>query len=243
MADAVTVSELTIKLGDFTAIADISFSASVGDFVSILGPNGSGKSTLLKAILGLMPPTTGKIQLFGKEPKQIPPEWIGYIPQVKTLDRSFPATSCDLVASGFLRRWPAGIQTCTHEIISEMLELVGASHLSHKPIGWLSGGELQRVYLARALVRKPRLLILDEPATGIDIVGEDDMYRILENCLAEDEITVLMVTHDWLVARHHASHALLLDRRMIAYGTPEEALTDDNIHRTFGHVGHQHAAI
>jgi zinc transport system ATP-binding protein len=123
----------------------------------------------------------------------------------------------------------------------ETLALVGAEHLCHRPIGWLSGGELQRVYLARALVRNPKLLLLDEPATGIDPIGEDDMYQILEQYQVKSDVTILMVTHDWLAAKHHATQVLLLNRRQMSFGPPELALADEPMRRAFGHVGHTHA--
>ena len=159
---------------------------------------------------------------------------------MKLHDRSFPASSCDLVASGLLRRWPARRRCHTNQAISEALRLVGAEHLIHRPLGKLSGGELQRVYLARALIRKPRILLLDEPATGIDAAGEEDLNRVLEAYVAKGDTTLLVVTHDWMSARHHATHALLINRRLIAFGRSSDVLTDENMRRTFGHFTHVH---
>jgi zinc transport system ATP-binding protein len=104
----------------------------------------------------------------------------------------------------------------------------------------LSGGELQRVYLARSLVREPRLLVLDEPVAGIDAVGEQDMQRVLEVYRHRTRATVLMVTHDWETAYHHATHVLVLSRRQIAFGPPAAALTDEVLRRAFGHIDHPH---
>jgi len=241
MAEAIEVKGLGIQLGDYRALTDVSFSARPGDTVAILGPNGAGKTVLIRAILGIIPATDGEVRLFGRRVSEIPPGWIGYVPQLKTLDRSFPATTCDLVVSGKRRSWPGRITKREHEMVGKVLAVVGAEHLRHKPLGWLSGGELERVYLARALVREPRLLLLDEPATGIDIVGEGDMYCYIEAYQKRTEAVVLMVTHDWLAARHHVSHALLLNRRVVSFGTPEEALTDESMREAFGHVGHRHA--
>lgn len=241
MPEAIEVNGLEVQLGSYQALTDVSFSARQGDTVAILGPNGAGKTVLIKAILGLIPAAAGEIRLFGRPASEVPPEWIGYVPQVKTLDRSFPATTCDFVVSGRRRSWPGRITRREHEIVSKTLAIAGAGHLCHKPLGWLSGGELERVYLGRALAREPRLLLLDEPATGIDIVGEDDMYCYIEAYQKRTEAIVLMVTHDWLAARHHVSHALLLNRRVVSFGTPEEALTDESMRAAFGHVGHRHA--
>lgn len=238
---SISVKSLTVRLGDHTALEDISFDAPQGAYVAVLGPNGSGKTTLLKSLLGLVPEVNGELKFFELPLRDIPPSHLGYVPQLKLHDRSFPATSCDLVASGLLRRWPARRRCRTNQAIQEALELVGAVHLIHRPVGQLSGGELQRVYLARALIRKPRILFLDEPATGIDAAGEEDLNRILEAFLAKGDTTVLMVTHDWMSARHHATHALLINRRLIAFGASREVLTDANMRRTFGHFTHIHS--
>jgi len=240
VSETIEVNGLEVQLGGYQALADVSFSARQGDTVAILGPNGAGKTVLIKAILGLIPVASGEVRLFGRPVSEVPPEWIGYVPQVKTLDRSFPATTCDFVISGKRRSWPGRITTREHEMARKTLSMVGAEHLYHRPLGWLSGGELERVYLARALVREPRLLLLDEPATGIDIVGEGDMYCYIEAYQKRTEAVVLMVTHDWLAARHHVSHALLLNRKVVSFGAPEDALTDDSMRKAFGHVGHRH---
>ncbi len=237
---ALEVELLTVKLGSYIALENVSFSVPQRSFTAILGPNGSGKTTLLKAILGIIPAERGSVKVYGSHLSDISPLAIGYVPQIKTMDRTFPATTCDLVASGMLRRWPSLTTHCVHGEVHIALDMVGAGHLIHKPVGKLSGGELQRVYLARALVRKPRILILDEPATGIDAVGEDDMNRILDNFIQKESVTVLMVTHDWLSARHHASHVLLMNRLQIAFGEISTTLTAKNLDRTFGHIGHIH---
>lgn len=240
MSAAVTVAAATVRLGDYVALDAVSFEVAGGSTLAILGPNGAGKSTLIRAVLGLIPLAAGSISLYGKPVGQTPPEWIGYVPQLKTIDRRFPAVTCELVASGRRRGWPGRLSRVEHDAVEEALSVVGAGHLSHRPINWLSGGELQRVYLARALVRQPRLVLLDEPASGIDAVGEDDMHGYLEGYQRQHKATVLMITHDWLAARHHADNALLLNRRVVSWGPPAEALTDERIRHAFGHVGHTH---
>jgi zinc transport system ATP-binding protein len=240
MVNVIEIANVSVRLGDFLALRDISVNIQTGDFVAIIGPNGSGKSTLLRAILGLVPLESGRIKIFDKELRMIPPEWIGYVPQLKTVDRNFPAVTCDLVASGIHRSWPGILTKKDHESVSEALAMVGAEHLCHKPLGQLSGGEIQRVYLARAIVRKPKVLLLDEPATGIDAVGEDYMYNILDEHLEQADTTVLMVTHDWLTARHHANRVILINHKLIAEGPPSEALNDKHLRAAFGHVGHAH---
>jgi zinc transport system ATP-binding protein len=240
MTYAVEIENLSVTLGDFMALEDISFNVESGDFVAIIGPNGSGKTTLLKAILGLIPDYSGEIRIFGKDIRETKTVEIGYVPQLKTLDRSFPAITCDLVASAIHGSWPGRMTKKDHDKVMGFLKLVGADHLCHKQLGHLSGGEIQRVYLARAIVNKPRLLLLDEPATGIDVVGEDYMYEIIEEYLAHAEATVLMVTHDWLAAKHHANKALVINRKLISFGPPDEALNVKHLRSAFGHLRHAH---
>jgi len=240
MTAAIEIEHLSVKLGDYLALDDITVNIEKGEFVAIVGPNGAGKSTLINAILGLVPLHKGSIRLFGQDARKSPENLIGYVPQLKTIDRNFPAVTCDLVISGIRMRWPGWLRKEDHEEVEEALALVGAEHLCHKPLGQLSGGEIQRVYLARALVRHPKLLLLDEPATGVDAVGEERMYDILEEYMADKEITAMIVTHDWLAAQHHATKALVLDRRLISYGPPSVALNDEHMRQAFGHIGHAH---
>lgn len=242
MTNAVEIRNLTVAKGGFRALENVELTLEQGEFAAILGPNGAGKTTLIKAILGLERPIAGEILLFGKSRRQMAPGDIGYVAQFKTLDKTFPAVTCDLVASGLARTWPWRISPQVHMAVAEALSFVSATDLCHKPLKWLSGGELQRVYLARALVRKPRLLLLDEPATGIDPAGELDMYHVLENYIKEKNAAALVVTHDWLAARHHASKAILLNKRVISVGKPSEALLDEYMRAAFGHEGHFHPA-
>ncbi|AEB12129.1 metal ABC transporter ATP-binding protein [Marinithermus hydrothermalis] len=234
------VGGLTVRFGDHQALERVAFTVPEGAFVAIVGPNGGGKSTLIKAVLGLVEPAQGHLRVLGRRPREVPPGWIGYVPQVKTLDRTFPALAFELVVSGLRRRWPMRVSRAERTAALEALARVGAAHLVERPLARLSGGELQRVYLARALVRRPELVLLDEPATGIDAVGEQDLYRLLEAYQRETRATILMVTHDWEAARHHASHVLVLNRRLIGFGPPERALSEECLRRAFGHVGHAH---
>ncbi|MER3444503.1 MAG: ABC transporter ATP-binding protein [Meiothermus sp.] len=247
---AVQTFELGVRFGDFQALYGVNLAISPGSFVAIVGPNGAGKSTLLKVLLGLDPGNlrdgearlTGRTEVFGQAPKALPPGWVGYVPQVKSFDRSFPALALEVVVSGLRRAWPFRITPHEREVATAALEQVGAAHLAGRRLGRLSGGELQRVYLARSLVRRPRLLMLDEPATGVDAVGEADLYRHLEAYQQQSGATVLMITHDWEAASHHASHVLLLNRTVIAYDLPAVALCHECLSRAFGHVGHAHNA-
>jgi zinc transport system ATP-binding protein len=241
---AIEVDGLTVRFGAYRALRAIRFQVDAGAFLTVLGPNGSGKSTLLKAMIGLIPPTEGRVHLFGQPPHAASPDDVAYVPQIKTLDRSFPALAAELVLTGLKQRWPGRRQPDDLERAYEALKHVGADHLAKRSLSTLSGGELQRIYLARGLVRQPRLILLDEPATGIDAVGAANLYDLLADYQDETDVTIVMVTHDWEVAYHHASVVLLLSGgRQVSCGSPREALTDEYLRQAFGHIGHAHAML
>ena len=239
---AVRVKELAVRYGAHVAVEGLDFEVPEGASAAIIGPNGGGKSTVLKAILGLVPAAAGDVRVFGRAPRRVPPEAIGYMPQFKTMDRRFPALSAELVVSGLRRRWPGRINGGDREKAMAALADVDAAHLADRPIRELSGGEMQRIYLARCLVGSPKLVLLDEPASGIDAVGEADLHRLLENYQKEKGATLLVVTHDWQVAYHHSSHVLLLDRRQVGFGPARECLTEECLRAAFGHTKHSHEA-
>jgi zinc transport system ATP-binding protein len=237
---AIRIENLSVTFGDHHALEDLDLQISKGSFVAIVGPNGAGKTTFLKVLLGLIQPTHGSVKIFDKKPDKIPPHWVGYVPQVKTMDRSFPALSIELILTGLKNRWPWRLPQTDRDLAMEALEKVGASHLAERQIGKLSGGEMQRICLARSIVRKPKIVMLDEPATGIDAIGELDMYRHLEVYQKESGATLLMITHDWHAATHHANQVLLLNRKQVSFGPPNSALNEDNLRLAFGHIGHKH---
>lgn len=235
------IKNLSVKLSNLTILEDISLKVCPDEFIAIIGPNGAGKSTFLKVLLGIIPATSGTVRLFGNPVQNIVPDWIGYVPQIKTMDRNFPAMTIELVMTGVNQRWPWRFKSGKSSKAMDALERVGASHLANRPLSKLSGGELQRVFLARSLVRQPKLIMLDEPATGIDVTGEADLYRVLDDYQKETKCTILMITHDWEAVQHHVSHVMILNRNLVGYGPPEKALTDECLRRAFGHIGHEHA--
>jgi len=241
MNSAVNVSGLHVKYGEHTVLDNITFNLPEGSFTAIVGPNGSGKSTLMRTLLGLINIESGTYKIFDHSPGKVNPEWIGYVPQIKTLDKNFPGLAVELVVSGLRRSWPFYINGVERKKANEALARVGALHLSGRSIARLSGGELQRIYLARSIIHNPKIILLDEPMTGIDAAGEADSYRLLDDL--NKNMTLLMVTHDLETAFHHASHVMVLNRRVIGYGKPEECLTGDCLRIAFGHVGHSHPKL
>lgn len=242
-SDAIAVDHLAVRYREHAALQDVSFRVAPGSFVAIVGPNGSGKTTLLKTLLGLEMPDTGTVRVLGQSPGEVKAGTVGYVPQIKTFDRSFPAVAVELVLSALHQRWPFRVEDEERARAVQVLDRVGARHLADRALGELSGGELQRVYLARSIIREPHLLLLDEPATGVDRAGAHDLYDLLDAYQQRTDVTVLMVTHDWNAAYHHASHVLVLDRTQVSFGPPDNALSEAHLRQAFGHVGHAHAML
>jgi zinc transport system ATP-binding protein len=239
----IEIEQLKLILGTHTVLEDININIHKGDFISIVGPNGGGKSSLLKLMLGLLNPTEGKIRIEGQNPKDLDTHYFGYVPQLKTADRSFPALAIELVASGLKANW---ITRLTGELKDKSLDAmrqVSAEHLAFRPLNKLSGGEMQRIYLARSIARNPSILLLDEPATGIDISSENDLNEILNKIRNEKNTTVIMVTHDWESAYHHSDKVIILNKKVICFDRPEQAFTDEYLRIAFGHEGHKHKMI
>ncbi len=237
---ALHVHDVTVRFGDALVLERVGFDLDAGHFLAIVGPNGAGKSTLVKVALGLITPQRGHAAIFGNDAGDAP-ERIGYVPQLKTFDRTFPASAVELVVSGIRRSWPVRVVKAERARAMSALADVGAERLADRALARLSGGELQRAFLARALVREPDLVLLDEPATGVDYLAEHDLYDLLERYQAGSGATIAMVTHDLAAARFHASRVLVLNRKLHGYGLPEDVLCDACLQDAFGHVGHRHA--
>ena len=204
---------------------NISFSVARGEYLCIVGENGAGKSTLMKAILGLHSPVSGQLS-FGDGLKQ---NEIGYLPQQTSLQRDFPASVQEVVLSGCLNR--CGLRPfynrAERELARSRMERLGVLPLRNRCYRELSGGQQQRVLLARALCATRRLLLLDEPVSGLDPAATADMYAIIRRLNREDGITIVMISHDISSAVREADHILHLSHRPLFFGTTEEYLKSD----------------
>ena len=174
-------------------LRNISFSVLPGQFLGIIGPNGGGKSTLLRLLLGLLSPQEGTVKVHGKTP---PIEGIGYVPQAFQFDRRFPITALEVVLGGRIRNLsPFGrYEERDKESAQASLHKVGLAHMAHKPFGALSGGQTQRVLVARALASEPKILLLDEPTSSSDPEAEKNLVDLIYDL--KSKMTILMVTHD-----------------------------------------------
>ncbi|WP_414545369.1 metal ABC transporter ATP-binding protein [Nostoc sp. CCY0012] len=239
------VEKLTVYQGNYLAVRDVSFELLPGTDTAIVGPNGAGKSTLVKAILDLIPHSTGKIEIFGRPITRLGNlrHQLGYMPQNFIFDRSFPISVGELVGLGwakeskrknsfFSRLWRKDQEKSA--AVVEALRRTDAYHLRNQAIGTLSGGQLKRVLLAYCLVAPRKLLLLDEAFAGIDVQGATDFYALLNELKREEGWTVLQVSHDIDMVSHHCDRVLCLNQTVVCTGKPEIALSPQNLLATYG---------
>ncbi|MGJ3239489.1 MAG: metal ABC transporter ATP-binding protein [Anaerolineae bacterium] len=220
--------------GDPHAIYDVSFTVNAAERVAIVGPNGAGKSTLFKAIVGLIPFTMGHISIYGVDCRSSH-SYVGYVPQHEAVDWSFPVSVYDVVMMGRARHigWFRGAGKTDHERVHQLLDELGLSELAHRQIGQLSGGQKRRVFIARALAQDTRVLLMDEPFTGVDKVAEQEIMETLD-VLTDNGITILLSTHDMGKASQEFDKVILLKKRLLAYGAPQTVFTPDNLSQAYG---------
>lgn len=229
---ALTVTGLTVHYGEHEAISQISMTVDRGMYLGIIGPNGGGKSTLLKAILGLIPTTQGSVRIFGK-PLAEARGLVGYVPQFSEIDRTFPITVREAVLTArtvkaitpFFRYSQAD-----RTIASELIERVGLTALAGNPLTDLSGGEFQKVLIARALAGQPQLLLLDEPAANVDATARGQIYQLLHEL--HTDMTIVMVTHDMLAISSHIDSLACLNRQLVYHGEPQ--LDQETVNQLYG---------
>jgi zinc transport system ATP-binding protein len=228
----IKIESMSVSLGNQLVLDNVNLHVNCREILAIVGPNGAGKTTLLKAMLGAVP-YSGRIiwQIRGK--RQERPR-IGYVPQTLDFDRGAPICVADLMASAISSRpvW-LGVSAKDRRLIEEDLGAVSAAHLIDKRIGDLSGGELQRVLLCLALTSEPDILLLDEPVSGIDAAGTELFLTIIGKLCDTLDVAILIVTHDLLGIAPHANRVLLLNRSVVAEGSPDEVLVSRQLRETF----------
>lgn len=220
--------------GDKYAIDHLTFSIKAGERVALVGPNGAGKSTLFKAIAGLIPFTSGEISVFGEDCYKSH-VFIGYVPQQNEIDWSFPVTVYDVVMMGRAchSRWFPWWRPDDHAVVQGLLEQLNLSQLAKRQISQLSGGQRRRVFIARALAQDSRVLLMDEPFTGVDTVAEQEIMSTLD-LLTEQGITILLATHDLERAAQDFDRVLLLKRRLLAFAQAQEVIHPDVLRQAYG---------
>ena len=214
----ISADHVCVRFGSEEILHDISLQVAAKEIVTILGPNGSGKSTLLRALLGIVPVAEGRISR-AKDLR------VGYVPQKLTIDRTMPIT---------VRRFLSLPTRVTDQAAAEALARVGMAGQEREQMTTLSGGQLQRVLLARALLGKPQLLMLDEPTSGLDQPGEAAFYRLIEEVRAETGAAVLMISHDLHVVMAASDRVICLNGHICCEGTPRVVSNAPEYRALFG---------
>lgn len=238
ITDIVATDRLSFRFNSIEILSDITFALKQGEFLGIVGPNGSGKTTLIRLLLGLMQPTGGSITLFGQTVALFS-EWhrVGYLPQkIAAFNPHFPATVGEVVALGLLagKNFPRRTARSDRVFIDDALKLMDIMPIRNKLIGELSGGQLQRALIAKALVAGPELLILDEPTTALDPEGRERFFATLKDLNALKGVTIIMITHDLGTIGQHASRLLYLDKNLIFYGGFDDFCLSEDMTNYFG---------
>ena len=222
----IEVSNVSFDVDNHKILEDINLVLERGELLGIIGPNGSGKTTLLKIILGLLKPTAGTVKLFGKDINHFK-DWyrIGYVPQhAINFDTNFPINVFEVVSMGRFSKKGLFKKLGKEDIqaIEGALEIVGMKEYKNRRVGELSGGEMQRVFIARALASQPELLILDEPTVGVDIIAQKEFYDFLERLNKEEKITLVLVTHDISNITSRVGKLACINRKLFPECHPED---------------------
>ena len=227
------VFHLSVLLGGHQALEDITFHLHGGEQVAVVGPNGAGKSTLFKVVAGVLPPSAGEVKISGYGPRGH--ICIAYVPQRSQVDWRFPASVADVVMMGRIGqvgffRWPSRADWAT---VHTALQAVDMASYANRQIGELSGGQQQRTFLARTLAQEAELVLLDEPLNGLDAPSQEAIISLLDR-LRQQKITVMVATHDLGQAARRFDRVMLLNHQLVAFGPPQDVLTNENLLRAYG---------
>ena len=236
----IKIRDLVFSYGGPTILENIQLDIEAQEFVGMVGPNGSGKTTLLKIILGLLKPDKGSVEVLGKPPNQAVKE-IGYMPQFTPFSRNFPITVEETVLMGRLGKTSRiGLFGKTDkELAAESMEAVEIINLRKRSIGSLSGGQLQRVLIARALTCNPEIMILDEPTANVDMKVEKDIFDLLKKL--NEKITIIVVTHDIGFISQYITKVACINRTLVCHPTSQlTGETIENLYGTHVHMVHHH---
>jgi len=244
-AAAIRLRGVAAVVGGKQIWSDVSLDVQPGEFVAVLGPNGAGKSTLLKVVLGLTPPVAGTVEVLGSRAGRGNTR-IGYLPQRRAFDASVRIRGVDIVRLGLDgARWGTPIPWLSRLLtpqrfrdrqqrLREVIELVGASAYAHRPIGQCSGGEQQRLLIAQALIRRPRLLLLDEPLDSLDVPSQAGISALVRDICRAQQVAVVLVAHDVNPILRYLDRLVYVARGTTVSGTPEEVITSEKLTALYG---------
>ncbi len=222
---AIQVKNLTAKYGDLIILDKLSFSIENNSICAVIGPNGSGKTTLLKAMLGLIP-FSGEVLILNNKPSAVRPN-LAYVPQRFTFDKTYPITVAEFLKLSL----DNGHKNADVNIY---LKEVGLLNSEKKLLGELSGGQLQRILIARALVNEPKIIFFDEPAAGIDISGERNFYDLIKHLNQEHGLTVVLVSHEIDIVFQYATQVICLNKKLICTGRPQKVINNETLKSLYG---------
>lgn len=224
------VENLSVFYDHAEVLQGMSLTLKRGEFACLIGPNGAGKSTLLKAIVGLVPPASGRVISHARQ--------IGYVPQQLPLDPDLPLTVAEFLSLRLTKTpwWFGPRHGAMCRRIGAQLAEIGAAHLANRRLGRLSGGEFQRILIAYALLNNPDLLLLDEPLTGVDIRGGLSFDGLLHHLHDHLHISILMVSHDLHLVEHLSDTVFCINRDLCCHGHPKEVLRPENLAKAYGHL-------
>ncbi len=242
MSPVVEFADAGTAIGGRTIWSKVNLEVRAGEFVALLGPNGAGKSTLLKAVLGLQPLATGELRVLGDPPGRHNAR-VGYLPQRRGFDPSTRIRGIDIVRLGLDGdRWgfplPARLRGArareAHERIREVVAVVGAERYAQRPIGQCSGGEQQRLLIAQALVRRPELLLLDEPLDSLDVTNQASVSALIQSVCRSQGVTVMLVAHDVNPILPYLDQVIYLAHGGAVIGPPEDVITAETLSMLYG---------
>ena len=229
----VDIQKLSVDYSGIKALDDISFGIAEGDFLGIIGPNGAGKSTLFRCMLGLHIQYDGGIKFFDQDIRDSKKylSQVGYVPQKPVVDRNFPATIREVLSMSQNSNDP--------KKVDEALQKVWMHELADRRIGDLSVGQQQRVFIAKALVNSPKILVLDEPVTGIDMYNQDLFFQILSELNTKEKISIIWASHDLDAVERVANKVACLNKTLFFHGVSEKFFSDDEMLKKYSETSMQ----
>jgi zinc/manganese transport system ATP-binding protein len=240
---AVVMDGVQVQIGGRQILRDVSLTIEPGEFIAVLGPNGAGKSTLMKTLLGLVAPAAGTISVLGRSPRLARAE-IGYLPQRQSFDESTRVRGVDLVTLGLDgSRWGVPLaltprarqrRRAERRLVGEVIEMVGAGAYAGRALGELSGGEQQRLLIATALVRRPRLLILDEPLDSLDLPNQAAVAALVGRIARQQNVAVLLVAHDVNPLAAYLDRVVYLGGGRALAGAVQDVITAPRLSELYG---------
>jgi zinc transport system ATP-binding protein len=229
MSKLIESKNVSVSFGKMIALDEVNFSVDSNDYLAIVGPNGSGKTTLMRALLGLIDTSSGEFVLSPDFSRN----QIGYLPQKGfNHDKHFPASVYEIIMTGLNRESLRKIDV--NKEITELSRKLGIESLLKKRIGYLSGGQQQRVLLARALINKPKLLILDEPTSALDPNIREEFYQLIKKLHHEENVSIILISHDLSSVSLYATHILYLDQKVVFYGLSTQLCQSEELMAQIG---------